>query len=1340
MTLWTLALRSLRFHARAHLGVLLGATVGAAVLIGALLVGDSVRGSLRDMALARLGKVHYALDGGDRFFREELGNDLVGLARQFVNVQPSEIAPALRLHGTATTSDGATRANRVQLLGVDGRFGELAQDPRYGSIPADGVLLNEALATQLRAKRGDTVLLRAPKPSALSKEMPLAPQSDATLTLRLRVHDILPPAALGNFGLAANQIAPFNAFVSLPVLQARAGQTNSVNLMLTADWLERPSRPLNTWERFSWVCFRSADQSVFGKRTFPLENPYREEAVRRVGPSRPLRTDSLSWLNRWGHPKEGTLMIELPATSVSPTLLASGTRELPLGFLFDFRVLTNRPPWRLADYELELRESANSHTLELRSPRIFLDRSASFYAMAAVMEYWRRSVASVASGEALAEQNSPQPILTYLATLLRAGTNATAYPTVTAAGAPLVPADLRDDEIVINQWLADQLQLKPGGELELSYFLPDSGAALTEATNRFRVRSIVPMQMPWADRTLMPDFPGIAKAERIGDWDAGFPMKHSKLVDDPYWKQWRGTPKAFVSLSAGRKMWGNRFGDTTSIRFPVGADVRRLASTNQYRNELEKSLLTALKPADFGLVFQPVREQALKASREGQDFGGLFIGFSFFLIIAACVLVSLLFQFGVEQRATEVGTLLALGFTPKQVRRLFLLEGAGLSLLGSLLGAAGGVWYARAMLHALSTVWRDAVGTSDLHFHAEPATLVGGIVGSVLVAVFTLWLALRKQARRPARELLAGGGEEVSSVQCSVTSVQSGKGSRGEVAAVLPHPGPLPLGEGTATDSFRESGATDSGPTLARFLPLPAGEGRGEGEEPRGRQRQRNTMAWAGVGCLLAALGLIGWAWAKQDSAAAGIFFGAGALLLGAAMAFTSAFLSKLERSEAAANLTLTSLGIRNATRRRRRSLATVAMLACGSFLIVSIGAFRLDEHADATKRASGTGGFALLGESTLPIVQDLNTKVGREALGLDESLFVSEWRRWLAKIPQPEPVQALVVGDWVTNVVQHVSVVPFRVRDGDDASCLNLNRAQKPRLLGVKPELLAQRGAFKFAGVAKGFDKERPWMLLNRGHARESVGNPSSQPPSHEGSHEIAAIADEASILWALGKKLGNTLDFTDERGKPFKVQLVAALVGSVLQGNLIIAEDEFTARYPGEAGYRFFLVDAPPDRAAEVSATLTKALRDFGLELTPTTRRLAQFNAVQNTYLGTFQILGGLGLLLGSAGLGVVVLRNVLERRGELALLLAVGFRAKALRWLVLSEHAGLLLLGLGCGVVAAAVAVLPALRSGGDALPLASLGLTLAGVLVSGLVFTVLATAWSLRGKLLDALRSQ
>jgi len=172
-------------------------------------------------------------------------------------------------------------------------------------------------------------------------------------------------------------------------------------------------------------------------------------------------------------------------------------------------------------------------------------------------------------------------------------------------------------------------------------------------------------------------------------------------------------------------------------------------------------------------------------------------------------------------------------------------------------------------------------------------------------------------------------------------------------------------------------------------------------------------------------------------------------------------------------------------------------------------------------------------------------------------------------------------------------------------------------------------------------------------------------------------------------------------------------------------------------------FLIDTPSNTRADVdkvSATLSRALQDVGLELTPTTQRLAAFNAVQNTYLNTFQVLGGLGLLLGSAGLGVVVLRNVLERRGELGLLQAVGFRRHTLQWLVLSEHAGLLWLGLGVGITAALAAVLPALLAPGAEVHYVALGVTLATVFVSGLAWTWFATRMALRGELLKALRNE
>jgi ABC-type antimicrobial peptide transport system permease subunit len=871
---------------------------------------------------------------------------------------------------------------------------------------------------------------------------------------------------------------------------------------------------------------------------------------------------------------------------------------------------------RLEDYEVLLSFHGEGRTMTLDSRRVFLDPPI--------------------AAAALAAEANAQSVLTYLANLIADGTNATPYSMVTAAGAPWTPAGLRDDEIVINQWLADDLQAKPGDGLLLVYYDPESGARLTERTNTFRVHSIVPMAMPWADRTLMPQFPGIEKAETTAEWDTAFPLVHKiRPQDDEYWTDYRGTPKAFITLAAGQKMWANRFGNLTAVRFPVptnqvGDEVASLHSDTaqsepphviSYKEALEKKILATLQPGELGLRFEPVREQALKAAEQSQHFGGLFIGFSLFVIVAALLLMALLFQFGLEQRAGEIGALLALGLTPNQVQRLFLREGVVLAFIGGALGAVAGIGYAKVMLLGLVTVWRDAVGMSALKFFATPQTLFIGLFTSALVAAFTLWLALRKQVKRPARELMAGG------LEGSKLGAKQGMRNRGMVMAIS---------AGTA------------------------------------------------------ALGLVAWTLAKGDTANPGAFFGAGALVLICGLGFMSARLvQRSQRFSILRPLSAHTLALRSLSRRRSRSVATASMLASGTFLIVSLGVFRLDANRDATLRSSGTGGFALIGESTMPVVADLNTKAGRESFALNESDF------------------------------EHVVVVHFRVREGDEASCLNLDRAQKPRLLGVNPNQL--EGRFTMA-------KGEGWAAL------------SSALRAPHSALEVPAIGDANSIQWAMGKKVGDTIDYVDERGRPFKVRIVGAVANSILQGQLIIDEAEFVKRFPGESGYQYFLVDAPINRVANLSAKLSRALQDVGLEVTPAPVRLAQFNAVQNTYLGTFQVLGGLGLLLGSAGLGIVVLRNVLERRGELAVLIAVGWQPAGVRKLVLIEHAALLGLGLMVGLVAAAVAVLPSALSAGGQLPVSSLTVTLLLVLANGLVFTWLATRFALRGELLNALRNE
>lgn len=471
----------------------------------------------------------------------------------------------------------------------------------------------------------------------------------------------------------------------------------------------------------------------------------------------------------------------------------------------------------------------------------------------------------------------------------------------------------------------------------------------------------------------------------------------------------------------------------------------------------------------------------------------------------------------------------------------------------------------------------------------------------------------------------------------------------------------------------------------------------------------------AAVACISGAVCMVLWSLVRREYANAEIFFGAGALLVVGGLFLGSALLGALASRLHPSELTRSRLAVSGAARRRSRSVATVALLASGSFVIAALGIFRLDASRDSSLPSSGTGGFALISSSTLPLFQDLNTESGRAASGLNEA------------------------------DLSGTRFVSFRVHEGEEASCLNLNRAQKPRLLGVKPEDLA--GRFTLAAAMKGEDRREGWRLLSSGKEHRVAGSGSSVGAQGRGGvadktafDEIPAIGDAASIQWALGKKLGDTLHYTDERGRAFKIRLVGGLANSILQGSLIIDEGEFVKRFPNQSGHQFFLIDTASNKVANVSAALSRALQDIGFEASPAVERLDALNAVQNTYLGTFQILGGLGLLLGSAGLGVVVLRNVLERRAELGLFLALGFRRRTIYWLIFGEHAALLAAGLGLGVISAAVAVLPSLLAPGAQPPSVSVVVTLMAVGISGVLWTLVATRAALRGQLLDALRNE
>jgi putative ABC transport system permease protein len=425
---------------------------------------------------------------------------------------------------------------------------------------------------------------------------------------------------------------------------------------------------------------------------------------------------------------------------------------------------------------------------------------------------------------------------------------------------------------------------------------------------------------------------------------------------------------------------------------------------------------------------------------------------------------------------------------------------------------------------------------------------------------------------------------------------------------------------------------------------------------------------------IVSALALIGAAFAHSISDA-GAFFGAGTLLLIGAIFFEWARL----RGQIGTVSSVVKLGVRNASHRPGRSVLVISLISSAVFLVVALDAFR-QSPVSALDPHSGTGGFPLAAESQLPIFWDLNTPAGRENLNLSS--------------------------------VHDTKFYAFRLRPGEDASCLNLYEPRTPRVLGAPREFL-ELNRFSFTETASKSDN--PWLLLD-----------ADQPDG-----AVPAVADSNSITYVLHHKVGDVFD-----AGGIKVRLVAALDDSIFQSEVIISARNFTRALPDEQGFRYFLIDGPESNVAP----LEDALSDYGFDVVTTPERLAAFHRVENTYLSTFQALGGLGLLLGTLGLGAVLLRNVMERRKELALLRAVGYRPKHLRTMVIAENAYLLLAGTLIGTVSAMVAILPAFLERGGHLPNPSLGLLLLAVPLAGMAASLIAVQMVARSPLLETLRAE
>lgn len=352
------------------------------------------------------------------------------------------------------------------------------------------------------------------------------------------------------------------------------------------------------------------------------------------------------------------------------------------------------------------------------------------------------------------------------------------------------------------------------------------------------------------------------------------------------------------------------------------------------------------------------------------------------------------------------------------------------------------------------------------------------------------------------------------------------------------------------------------------------------------------------------------------------------------------------------------------------QAIAPVLFLAAGLFAVVITGANRMSINDSMLEPSGGTGGYLLWGESSVPVKGNLASPSGRREFGLDDT------------------------------EMEELSVLQGRKTAGNDASCLNLNHIASPPLLGLDPSEFIRKGSFSFAVTMKDIGVANPWETLKQSPVNET----------------IYGIADQTVMQYGLMVKAGDTLKIRTESGQVLNVVLSAGLKSSVFQGYVIIGIDNFNRYFPSVAGSQVFLADGNPEMSETYIGTLGDRLAEYGVHFEPASERLASFFVVTNTYLSVFTILGGIGMILGVAGIGLVLVRNFNNRRRDLGLLLAEGFSLKNIRKLIFNEHIRILLAGVFTGLVSALVATRPSLTNIAD-LPWKTITLMILLILATG-----------------------
>jgi putative ABC transport system permease protein len=709
------------------------------------------------------------------------------------------------------------------------------------------------------------------------------------------------------------------------------------------------------------------------------------------------------------------------------------------------------------------------------------------------------------------------------------------------------------------------------------------------------------------------------------------------IVKDEGKAQYNLGMNIFVRLDVAQQML-NATGQINLIRISGPGDMETgVEKSDELVNAVERVLLTSSDPTAAGVVAMPVKDESLEQSKQAGEMFTMFITiFGSFSIIAGVILIVNIFTMLAEERKSELGMARAMGMTRSDLMQMFLFEGSTYSIAAAALGTLTGLLVAGGLIFGMNTIF--AIGDfSGIPFHFEVSSLINafclGTIITLLTIVAASWRVTKINIVRAIRDI-----PEPVFDRATMKVVLMG----GILTALM-----LAL----FALAFDNVVIRYVAPCMALF---------GVAFIIRGFASARVAYSFTGVGLIVYTLYSITSFFTGTDESVQYLFIVSGVFLVLAAVMIVMFNSSLVVRGISGSFGRLRSMrpivktAISHPLNKKFRTGMTVAMFALVIYTIVMISVFSnvFSLNIDEQVETQG-GGYHVIGRTQVPQAD------------LDNAFIIGP-----PPLSQPIWINSTTLDNDVANYEQISTVFPGPeiTIDGEPIGGGPTGFGPAMGGLGIVAvdDQFIQNNRYEFSDMLDEYSTpDEVWDSVRTNESRVIFSGMMFGPMTSYG------VGTNITIETVTGKK-----DF-----------MIAGQLDQFLLPGIFMTKDHAlthfnkTGTFIGNTIFLFEVKDGLDIQT--VTLDLERDFRALGMDTTNIKATIESGMEMMNSFFLLFEIFLGLGLIVGIAGLGVITIRSVVERRQEIGIMRAIGFEKRMILGSFIIEILLVATLGIVIGI---------------------------------------------------------